>query len=113
MCTKRVDPLTVTELIGRNKVRFDLPSHFKIHLVVHEIHTKPFIEYPEDISSLIKRTPASVTTIHGDGDVVERILPHLFHREGFQFLTPMSGAPNMMHPGNQRKRSSILMAQLQ
>ena len=44
LSAKRFGPFKVVELIGRNAVRLELPDHFKIHPVVHVIHTTPFKE---------------------------------------------------------------------
>ena len=93
LSAKRVGPFVVTKLIGRNAVRLDLPPHFKIHPVVHVIHTTPFVEQPRDIAPAVEPKPAPVPTVNGDEQIVDKILNHRRRGKGFQFLTLMKGAP--------------------
>ena len=81
------------ELIGRNAVRLELPSHLKIHPVVHVVHTTPFVEQPSDIGKPVTEQPAPVPTVHGHEHVVDKILQHRPRGRGFQFLTLMKGTP--------------------
>ena len=90
---KRFGPFVVNEVIGRNAVRLELPDHFKIHPVVHVIHTTPFVEQPRDIAQPVEHRPLPVPTIEGDEHVVAEILKHRPRGRGFQFLTLMKGAP--------------------
>ena len=90
---KRFGPFTVKELIGRNAVRVELPEHFRIHPVIHVVHTTPFVEQPSDIAQPVVERPEPVPTVHGDEHVVEKILKHRARGRGFQFLTLMKGAP--------------------
>lgn len=83
----------MTELIGRNAVRLELPSHFKIHPVVHVAHTTPFMEQPNDIGIQIEQRPLPIPTIEGEEHTVEAILQHRKRGKGYQFLTLMKGAP--------------------
>lgn len=94
LSSKRVGPFVITELIGRNAVRLDLPTHFKIHPVVHVSHTVPFIEQPADISQPVPPRPEPVPTVSGQEYIVEKILKHRKRGRGYQFLTLMKGEPN-------------------
>ena len=90
---KRFGPFRVTEIIGRNAVRLELPNHLKIHPVIHVVHTTPFVEQPPDIAKPVAERPAPVPTVHGVEEVVEKILKHRSRGRGYQFLTLMKGAP--------------------
>ena len=81
------------ELISQNAVRVELPEHFRIHPVIHVVHTTPFVEQPLDIAQPIVERPEPVPTVHGDEHVVDKILKHRARGRGFQFLTLMRGAP--------------------
>lgn len=93
LSAKRFGPFIVKELIGRNAVRLELPDHFKIHPVVHVIHTTPYVEQPKDIAKPVETRPLPVPAVEGDEHVVEGILKHRPRGRGFQFLTLMKGAP--------------------
>ena len=82
------------ELIGLNAVRLELPSHFKIHPVIHVVQTTPFVGQPSDIAKPVPERPAPVPTIHGEEQVVDKILKHRTRGRGYQFLTLMKGAPS-------------------
>ncbi len=94
LSSKRVGPFTITKLIGKNAVRLDLPDHFKIHPVVHVIHTTPFVEQPEDISQPVIPRPQPVPTVDGEEHVVDKVLAHRKRGRGYQFLTQMKGEPD-------------------
>ena len=72
LSAKRYGPFVVTEIIGRNAVRLDLPSHFRIHPVVHVIHTTPYVEQPRDIAHPVPSRPEPVPTVQGEEHVVDQ-----------------------------------------
>jgi len=94
LSSKRVGPFMIKELIGKNALRLDLPEHFKIHPVVHVIHTMPFKEQPEDIRQEVAPRPEPIPTIQGEEYIVEKILGHRKKGRGYQFLTLWKGYPN-------------------
>ena len=61
---------------------------------VHVIHTTPFVAQPDDIGQTIVTRPTPIPTVHGDEQIVEKILDHRPRGRGFQFLTLMKGAPS-------------------
>ena len=81
------------QLIGIVAVELALPSHLKIHPVVHVVHRTPFTEQPRDIAKPIPERPVPVPTVYGDEHVVEKILKHRKRGRGYQFLTLMKGVP--------------------
>ena len=93
LTAKRYGPFVVTKLIGKNAVKLDLPSHFKIHDVVHVVHTVPYTEQPIEIDAPVQPRPDPVPTIDGDEYYVDKILSHRKRGKGHQFLTLMKGAP--------------------
>ena len=93
LSAKRFGPFRVTELIGRNAVRLELPNHLKIHAVIHVVHTNPFVEQPADIARPVAERPAPVPAVHGVEEVVEKILKHRARGRRYQFLTLMKGPP--------------------
>ena len=74
-------------------MRLELPSHLKIHPVVHVVHTTPFIEQPLDIAKAVVERSSPVPAVHGNEQVVDKILKHRARGRGYQFLTLMKGAP--------------------
>jgi len=93
LSAKRFGPFDVLELIGKNAIRLDLPSHLKIHPVVHVSHTIPFVSQPADIAHAVPPRPTPVPAIQGEEHVVDKILHHRKRGKGYQFLTLMKGAP--------------------
>lgn len=83
----------MTELIGKNSVKLDLPHQFNIHPVVHARHTMPFSDQPSDISQQIDTKPLPVPNVGGEKHEVGRILRHRPLDRGFQFINLMKGAP--------------------
>ncbi len=59
LSTKRFGPFFVNKLVGKNAVKVELPSHFKVHYVVHVVHIPPYHEQPSDISAPV------VEKLHG------------------------------------------------
>ena len=90
---RRFSPFAVKELIGKNAFRLEFSSHFKIHLVVHVIHTTPYVKQPSDIAPSIPAEPEPVPRIEGNEYEVENILAHRRKGRGYQFLTLMKGYP--------------------
>ena len=93
LTAKRFGPFVIRELVGKNAVRLELPDHFKIHPVVHVIHTTSFFEQPSDIAALLLSRPEPVPAIDGDKYIVEEILAHRKKGKGHQFLTLWKGYP--------------------
>ena len=93
LSSKRVGPFTVTMLIGKNAVKLELPAHFKIHPVVHVIHTTPYVEQPADVHLPVQARPEPIPTVHGEEHIVGKILSHRKRGRGYQFLTLMKGEP--------------------
>ena len=75
-------------------MKLDLHDHFKIHPVVHVIHTIPYVEHPEDISQPVLPRPEPIPTVQGEEQVVDKVLPHQKRGRGYQFLTLMKGDPD-------------------
>ena len=61
---------------------------------IHVVHTTPFVGQPSDIAKPVPERPARVKTIHGEEQVVDKILKHRTRGRGYQFLTLMKGAPS-------------------
>ena len=57
LSSKRIGPFTMKKLIGKNSVLLELPAHFKIHPVVHVVHTTPFVEQPSELLNLYQQDP--------------------------------------------------------
>ena len=94
LSARRFGPFKVLELIGKNAVRLELPSHVKIHDVINVFHTVPYSEQPEDISAPEVPVPEPVPTDDGDEYIVEEILNHRKRGKSFQFLTLWKGYPS-------------------
>ena len=90
---KRFGPFRILELIGRNAIRLDLPSHCKIHPVVHVSHTRPFIQQPSDIGKILSKRPDPIPAVVEMEYEVEKILKHRKRGKGYQWLTLMKGTP--------------------
>ena len=84
----------IRELVGKNAVRLELPGHFKVHPVVHVIHTTPFFEQPGGIAALLPPRPEPVPAIDGDEYIVEEILAHRKKERGYQFSSLWKGYPS-------------------
>jgi len=93
LSAKRYGPFVVKELVGRNAVRLELPSHFRIHPVIHVSHTIPFVQQPSDIAQPVEPRPEPVPTVEGEEHIVDKILRHKKSGRGFRFLTLMKGDP--------------------
>ncbi len=52
-------------LLGNNAVKVELPSHLKIHYVIHAFHTIPYNEQPSYISDSVTKRLDSIPTIGG------------------------------------------------
>ncbi len=81
------------KLVGKNAVMVGLSNHFKIHDVVHIVHTTPYHEQPSDISAPVKKRADPVPAVGGEEYIVESILNHRKRGKGYQFLTLMKGSP--------------------
>lgn len=77
------------KLNGKNAVKMDLSLHFKIHPVVHVIHTTTYREQPSDRVQPLTSRPDPRPTFHGEEHVVETILDHRKKGRGNRFLTRM------------------------
>lgn len=86
LSSKRVGPFVVKELIGKNALRLELPEHFKIHPVVHVIHTLPYVEKLEDLRKESFERPEPVPKVEGDTYIVQKILEHKKVGKGYRFL---------------------------
>ncbi len=70
-----------------------LPCHFKIHDVLHVLHTTPYHEQPSDISAPVTKRPDPVPAVVGEEYIVESILNHRKRGKGYQFITLMKVSP--------------------
>lgn len=86
---KRVGSFTITNLVGKNAVRSDLPDHFMIHQVVHVIRTTLYVEQPDDVSQPFISRPEPIPLIHGEEHVAQKIFAHRKRGRVFQFVTLM------------------------
>lgn len=92
LAAKRFGPFKIIQLIGKNAVRLDLPSHIRVHPVVHVEHTKRFYPQPSDISHQMTQPQAPIITADGSPEyVVDKIIAHRKRGKGFQWLTQMIG----------------------
>lgn len=93
LTARRFGPFVITELIGKNAVKLELPNHIRIHDVINVIHTTPCYDQPADIAVPVSPRPDPVPAVEGDEFIVESILKHRKRGRGFQFLTLMKGEP--------------------
>ncbi len=93
LSTGRFGPFTVVELVGKNALKLELPSHVKIYDVVNVVHTVPHRHQPQEISATVSPGPDPIPSQRGEEYEVERILNHSKRRTEFQFLTLMRGSP--------------------
>lgn len=89
--SKRFGPFLVVELIDKNAVCVDLPSHIRAHDVVHVDHTKLFREQPGEIANA-KPVPAFDAQGHPFVEI-GAVLAHRRRGKGFQFLASPKNAP--------------------
>ena len=73
---KKIDPFTITELIGKNAIRLDILDTMSIHPVVNVSHTTPYAAQPNDISYARPDPPPPILGPQGLEYEVERILQH-------------------------------------
>lgn len=50
---KQVGAFKTSNLVGKNAVKLELPSHFIIHPVIHVLHTLPSVSYPAEVARAI------------------------------------------------------------
>ena len=93
MSAKRFSLFTILELVGKNDIRIELPTHLKIHDVVNVMYTVPYSEQLSDIAAPVVQKGEPVPTLEGNEYVVEKILKHRKRGYGYQFLTLMREAP--------------------
>ncbi len=93
LSAKRFGTFHVKKLIGKNAVKLELPSHLKIHDVIHVIHTTPFFEQPPEISAPVPPRPDLVPAVEREEYIIDRILQRRKRGRGYQFLTLMKGSP--------------------
>ena len=63
LSAKRFGPFRILELIGRNAIRLDLPSHCKIHPDVDVCRTRAFIQQPSDIGKTLSKRPDPIPVV--------------------------------------------------
>ncbi len=68
---KRFGPFFVKKLVGKNAVKLEVQSHFKIRDVIHFVHTTPYHEQPSDIGAPVTKRPDPVPAVGGEEYVVE------------------------------------------
>ena len=78
--------------MGKNALKLELPEHFKIHPVVHVVHTAPYFSQPQDIGHPIPQRPTPVPTPTGEEYEVDKTLSYRKRGRDFQFLTLMKGS---------------------
>lgn len=93
LSAKRFGPFRITELIGKNVIRVELPENVRIHPVVHVLHTTPYHAQYGHIAPPVAFLPQPVPSATGLLFVVDRILAHRKRGRGFQWLTLMKGTP--------------------
>lgn len=75
--SRRFGPFTITEKLGKNAVRLDLPQNIRLHPVVHVSHTVPYLSQPPDISRPVPIRPNPVSDVDGrDLYAVDRIISY-------------------------------------
>lgn len=62
---QRYGPFRVTELIGKNAIRLELPPNIKIHPVVHVEHTSRVYTQPPDIRQPLNQRPPPIPQADG------------------------------------------------
>lgn len=72
-------------------MRLDLPSHMRMHSVIHISHTITYVEEREDVAPAVAEEPALVPTIEGEVRVDHKIVSHRKMGRGCQFLISMKG----------------------
>lgn len=55
--SRRFEPFVITNLVGENAAKVELPDNMRIHHLVHMLHTTPYALQPEDISQSMVRNP--------------------------------------------------------
>lgn len=93
LSARRFGPFRILELIGKNAVRLDFPSHIRTHPVVHVSYTKPHRSQPADFAQSSRTAPVpvdpeSLTPLFK----VSRILAHRRRGRGYQWLPLMENA---------------------
>lgn len=87
LSARRFGPFTILELVGRNTVRLQIPSHIRIHAVVRVSHTKSHREQPAGFAQKVQSTRVPV-----DGTAAsflfefDRILAHRRRGRWYQWL---------------------------
>lgn len=91
---RRYGPFKVLELIGKNAVCLQFPTHMRAHNVVHVEHERRFHSQPTDISNNGPGPSQPFVDEHGDTVVeIGQILGHRKKGRGYQFLALPKGAP--------------------
>ncbi len=74
-------------------VKLELPSHSKIHDVVHAVYTRPYHELPSYICTSVTKRTYPVPAVGGEEYVVESILKQRKRGKVYQFLILVKGSP--------------------
>lgn len=91
---RRAGPFKVTEIIGPNAVRLDLPKGVNIHPVVHVEHTTHAFSQPDDISAPCREPTRPFIDSSGEYVIeVSEILSHRRRGQSWQLLTQFKNTP--------------------
>eukprot|EP00171_Calliarthron_tuberculosum_P005616 IDg5616t1 len=91
LTAKRIGPFPISELVGRNAVRLELPATVRIHPVVNVSHTTPFHERPVELETELPIEAVEIYGFQGPELQVKNILNHRKRGRGYQFLVEWQG----------------------
>lgn len=93
LSARRLGPLRILELVGKNTVCLDFPGHIRTHPVVHISHTKPHREQPTSLAQPSQQAPSPVISYSPTPLYkVYRILAPRKRGRGYQCLTLMENS---------------------
>lgn len=90
---RRIGPFKISELVGKNAIRLELPAHSKAHPVINLCHTKEFVEQPSDLENSDQGTIQEIQGELGPEKYVECIIKHRKRGRGFQFMVKWKNEP--------------------
>lgn len=92
--SRRFGPFPVTELIGKNIVRLDLPTNMRLHPVVHVSDTGPIKESLADLQQPVQLRPdPAPDEVREMNFEVDRIIGHRKRGRSYLWLTLLTGTP--------------------
>ena len=96
LSAKKFGPFKVTGLVGRNAIHIKIPHHYRIHPVVHIIHTEPYHQKPVHLRAHDAPPPVYMPSNEAptQEEEVETILAHRRRGRGYQYLVKWKHLPD-------------------